>query len=266
MLNYRRWIFAVVALLWPAAAWPAECTDETAIWASPERDGVRHVLYGTGGITMFSAVFIEEWRDGKRAWRTAAATTSCSNGEVVCRVYFEDETPSDDPEHGRAAAIIERIDENDDGLSEWVVLAGLAAELYYGGGAKVEWDDGFKPEEFERPAATNIYKFLGCRKDPIALDRSTLFADDPLCSTFKASGSLEADQNAPSEPGSVWWMTGERIEGAQLHCQIQSFNKDATITAACGEGPADTPRQTIFKFDYQGVYVVVGEQRLEICE
>jgi hypothetical protein len=266
MSNHWRWIFAIFALLWGPQAWPAECRDETGIWASPERDGVRHVLYGTGGIIMFSAVFIEEWRNGKRAWRTTAATTSCSNGEVVCRVAFEDETPSDDPSQDRAEAIVERIDENGDGLSEWVVLAGLAAELNYGGGAKVEWDDGFKPEEFERPVAGNIYKFLGCRKDPIALDKSTLFADDPLCSTYKASGSLEADQNSPFEPGSIWWMTGERIEGSQLHCEIQSFNKDATISADCREGQADTPKQTTFKFDYRGVYVVVGEQRLEICE
>jgi len=265
MATYWRWLLAIPALLGTPQAHSAGCDNQTAIWATPETDGVTHLLYGTGAITMWSGIFIEEWRNGKRAWRTKAGWATCSNGQVTCSVSFEDETASDG-----AIADIEWIDDDNDGLSEFIILAGLRQQLYYGGGARVDWDEGFQPKEydgmFERAVpSSNVFKFFDCRKEPVALDRSTLFTAHDICEKYKQSDSLEPDQSFPSTPGAVWWMTGERLEGVDLSCEVKSFNKDNTVTAACRKAKADEAQETRLSFQYEGAYLVLGDQRLDIC-
>lgn len=258
-------LFACLVLgVLPVAS--AECDDTTAIWATAEDDGVRHLLYGTSSITMWSGIFIEEWRSGKRAWRTKAAWATCSNGEVTCSVQFSDETSSD----GGASAVIERIDEDRDGLAEWIVLAGLREELYYGGGAAVEWDEGFRPEDddgmSERAVpSSNAFKFFACRKDPVAMDKTTLFGADEVCHKYRESGSLEPDPTFPSAPDAIWWMTGSVIKGAEFNCSVASFGKDGTITATCRKNPAEESKVTRIPLSYEGEYVVVAGQRLDMC-
>ena len=46
-----------------------------------------------------------------------------------------------------SSAIVERIDEFGNGNSGWIIFAGLDSELYYAGGAKVEWVSGFGPPD-----------------------------------------------------------------------------------------------------------------------
>ncbi|UVC12325.1 hypothetical protein IHQ71_29300 (plasmid) [Rhizobium sp. TH2] len=62
----------------------AACTNKTAIWAY-EKNGTRHVVYGTDGVDYGSSVYFEEWRGNKLAWRASGAAT-CSNGAVICSV------------------------------------------------------------------------------------------------------------------------------------------------------------------------------------
>ena len=207
-----RWLLVGLALLASPSARAADCDDRTAIWTTEEQDGVRHLLYGTHGIGEEGAMFIEEWRGGRRAWRTLAGRATCSDG--ICTVRFEDVTPSDDVE-----AYVESVDENGDGLSDYVVLAGLGQDLYYGGGAKVEWDEGFLAKKygsmFERPLpVSNVFKFLRCRTEPFALDQSTLYAEDHVYYKYRETGSLDADGTFPDDRGNdIWWMTGRQIEG-----------------------------------------------------
>jgi hypothetical protein len=265
MTNSSIWLVATSLLLASTTARAARCDDQTAIWATPERNGVRHLLYGTSAITMWSGIFIEEWRHGKRAWRTKAGWATCSNGEVTCTAYFADETMSD----GGVGAVIEQIDDDGDGLSEYIVLAGLVQDLYYGGGAAVDWDDGFEPlrsEElgYERAyPSSNVFRFFDCRKDPIALDKSTVFAARPVYSKYQASGSLEPDDTFPRTPGSIWWMTGEVIKGADFDCAVKSFNKDETVTATCRQTPLDEAQPKNYPYRYEGAFVLVDGQRLD---
>src|SRR5436190_23625734 len=63
-----RWLAVCLALLSSPSAHAVDCDDQTAIWTTAERDGVSHRLYHRGGV-----FFIEEWRKGKRAWRTLAS-------------------------------------------------------------------------------------------------------------------------------------------------------------------------------------------------
>jgi hypothetical protein len=266
MANPSTWLLAGALLLANTTVHAAGCDDQAAVWATPERDGVRHLLYGTGAITVWSGIFIEEWRNGRRAWRTKAGWATCSNGQVTCIVYFDDETMSD----GGVAAIIEQIDDDGDGRSEYIVLAGLLQDLYYGGGAAVDWDDGFEPlrsEElgYERAyPSSNVFRFFDCRRDPIALDTSTVFAARPVYSKYQASGSLEPDDTFPKNPGSVWWMTGEVIKGADLNCAVKSFNRDETVTAACRKTPLDPAQPKNLSFRYEGDFVLLDGQRLDM--
>src|SRR5690349_5901792 len=103
-----RWLALVSVLLASPSALAAPCDDRAAVWATADDGhGVRHLLYGTRSIGEEGAMFIEEWRNGKRAWRTVAARVTCSDD--VCTARFVDETPPEEVE-----AAIESIDEDGD--------------------------------------------------------------------------------------------------------------------------------------------------------
>jgi hypothetical protein len=70
--------------------------------------------------------------------------------------------------------VIEQIDDNQDGIADWVIFAGLSQALWYSEGLEVEWFNGFKREDpSDRIQASNIYKLTGCReKDELTLTGS----------------------------------------------------------------------------------------------
>lgn len=155
-------LFLTVLFVIPQLAWAKpQCDQKYGIWAT-EADGVRYVVYGSDGVAYSSNVYFEEWRQSRLAWRANAKVT-CSNGAVICYALVENASglTGDDATTGVA---LEEIDENADGLPEWVVFAALGQSLYYSGGAKVEWFNGFGPAEDDRVTMPNIYQFFDCRE------------------------------------------------------------------------------------------------------
>ncbi|MDP3526103.1 MAG: hypothetical protein Q8S27_16120 [Hoeflea sp.] len=155
-------LFLAVLFWVPQWAWAKpQCEQDYAIWVS-EADGVRHIVYGSEEVRYYSNVYFEEWRQSKLAWRSKGMVT-CSNGAVIC--YANVENASDlGGDDATTSVVIEEIDENADGLPEWVVFAGLGQSIYYDGGAKVEWFNGFGLPEDDRVTMPNVYRFLSCRE------------------------------------------------------------------------------------------------------
>jgi hypothetical protein len=91
-----------------------------------------------------------------------------------------------------------------------------------------------------------------------------VFAARPVYSKYQASGSLEPDDTFPTTAGSIWWMTGEVIKGADLNCAVHSFNRDETVTATCRMTPLDQAQPTNLSFRYEGVFVLLDGQRLDM--
>ena len=238
---------------------------------------MRHIIYRVVGdelgpnVSGFGYLFIEEWRNGKLAWRTAA-TSTCSNGAVTCYEFVRtavddsvaeagqqdgDQVANDPAEPPSTDTIIEMIDENGDDLADWVVLAGLEQQLYYSGGAKVEWHNGFKPEEGERVTAPNQYRFAGCRTARVLPEKSSLFVDPAVCPYYRKTGSLDPGEDFKPYPGPIVWMKGNEIGGGSLKCDIGSFNEDGTIAASCVKAKGRPPEATTFRFTYGWDHVVL---------
>lgn len=246
---------AALASSVPAQA-AASCDDSAAVWATSEKEGVSHRLYRPSDV-----YFIEEWRNGKRAWRTLAAWMTCSNGVSTCWADFQ-------TEKGDTLSILESIDDDDDGLSEWMVIGSLWQDLRNGGGAKVEWDEGFASEAGERLLPkSNAYKFFGCPTEAIALDKSTPFVARDFYAAYvdkAGNGSTAVDGVFPDNPGTIWWMTGARIEAADFRCSVKSFNKDRTVSATCTGKGDGAIRDRTFSFEDSGTYVELEGQPLRM--
>ncbi|MGP2490484.1 hypothetical protein ACTDI4_02490 [Mesorhizobium sp. PUT5] len=232
-------ISACMALSAPSFA--SGCENKDAIW-SASTDKARYVIYGTDGLNMFSDVTLEQWRNQKLAWRTAGKVT-CSNGVVVC--YLALTNNLDAPDNG-TSAIIEKIDENGDGVGDWVVFAGLDSELWYAGGAKVEWFNGYAPEdEDDRQTAPNIFRLDSCRSNtpptsmvlapnvtlpPITV--GPVYADPAICKAFRRTNGFAP----PVQNDGFWWMDDERVVGMEWECRITKRTA-ATLEMGCsGEG------------------------------
>src|SRR5262245_34997729 len=114
-----RLIFAFAVLVLHTVAARSQCDEANAIWAT-EQDGVRHVLYGSEGLSNGSRVSIEEWRKAKLAWR-AQGTVICSV-QSICYLVVDNNLKSPDRE---TEIIMETIDNDGDELADWVVLAAL---------------------------------------------------------------------------------------------------------------------------------------------
>jgi hypothetical protein len=153
------------------------CDDDHAIWAYEDQERRVILYFGDPPPNVpgsFESVHIEEWQGGKLIWRQNGLLT-CSNGASTCYVVMEvvgdPDAPPDDNNLNAAgapevSAVIEIIDADEDGLSDWVVLAGLEQMTYYARGAKVEWFDSEQRQEREAAYITpeNIYKFYSCKK------------------------------------------------------------------------------------------------------
>lgn len=240
-----RTCIALVALLVPATCEAAACKDDLAIWAV-EQGGVRNITYQaqTDGLrSMWPHMVLEEWRDGKLAWRAVASTT-CSNGHSICYIF----APNNLSLIGESTteAIIERVDENRDGLADWMIFAGLGELIWYADGLRVDWFNGFgKAEQEERTTLPNQYRFSGCQTElsnedkaklaaEIELTQRPLYALPELCAQAK-NGARTEDFIPGGNDGGIWWTRGRRIVGWEYSCVIRSI-KDGVANIHCDMG------------------------------
>ena len=164
MFRHLPWAVLTGALFLAPQAW-AQCSDKRAIWTHDMGD-IKHVVYGTEGMNYASRIYFEEWRGGKLAWRGGGEVT-CSNGASTCYGLIRNHIG----EGNTTDVVLEQIDENRDGIAEWVIFAGLSQALWYSEGLEVDWFNGFKREDpSDRIQASNIYRLSGCRdKDELIL-------------------------------------------------------------------------------------------------
>ena len=155
------------------------CTNADAVWSHAGSDHQTVFYYfqrpgeGTINTSTAGSLRIEQWRGSKLAWRQNGRW-AYSNGNPVLSVtmeangYGDNQATDRDQNQGEAPeayAVMETIDANADGLSDWIILAGLNQATYYSGGAKVEWFNGFVPDKDARQILPeNIYRFLACKK------------------------------------------------------------------------------------------------------
>lgn len=218
---------ALAVLSSPVAA---ACDKSNAQWVSEGK--TRYVLYGTQGVDYLSHLFIEEWREGQLAWRGRGRVT-CSLGVIVCYALMSMDSPPSDGQPATTMSVVEVIDENDDGLPEWVVFAGLAQQLFGNGGLKVKWFNGFKPDgESPDVVAPNIYKLDGCRPPR---QKGGIYGVPELCAAYRRDGSLTPDPIFGTSDG-TWWMDDTVVVGQDGSCDILDKDSDGTIVLACGWG------------------------------
>lgn len=157
-----KFMIAATIVLGSALPAAAKCASKDMVWSATGKTE-KYVLYGSVGIEYGSNVSIEAWRNSKLAWRAKGSVT-CSNGAVICYLMV-DNASGETGEDATTDAVMETIDENKDGVPDYVILAALGQNLYQIGGAKVEWFNGFKPnDEDDRVFPENIFKFLSCKK------------------------------------------------------------------------------------------------------
>jgi hypothetical protein len=158
MLRYLHLFALAGAFAVAPHAW-AQCSDKRAIWTHQMGD-VKHVVFGTEGVNYASKIYFEEWRGDKLAWRGGGEVT-CSNGASTCYGLIRNHTGGE----ATTDVVLEQIDENQDGIADWVIFAGLSQALWYSEGLEVDWFNGFKREDpSDRIQASNIYKLSGCRE------------------------------------------------------------------------------------------------------
>ncbi|MGB3833597.1 MAG: hypothetical protein WA975_17245 [Mesorhizobium sp.] len=223
-----------------APAFTSDCEDKDAIW-SASTDKARYVIYSTDGLNMFGDVTLEQWRSQKLVWRTSGKGT-CPNRVVVCYLALTNNLIA--PANG-TSVLIEKIDENGDGVGDWVVFAGLQS-VWYAGGAKVEWFNGFVPEdEDDRQTAPNIFQLDSCRVSalpaptmlapnvtlpPVAV--GPVYADPAICRAFRRANGFAP----PVENDGFWWMDDERVVGMEWECRIAKRTAISLDLACSGEG------------------------------
>mgnify|MGYP003658993562 CR=1 FL=1 len=113
------------------------------------------------GLSYGSDLTIEERRNGKVAWKAHGFVT-CSNGASICYAIMDNNSGLDGNDK-TTDVILETINQDDRFVPQWVILAAHAQRLWYNNGLKVEWLNGFHPEdEYERVTAPNIYERMAC--------------------------------------------------------------------------------------------------------
>lgn len=251
-----------------AAALKPACDNARAVWAN-EKDDVRQVIYGTDGLNYGSTIYLEEWRKGELAWRANGRTT-CSNGASICYAMLEDMSGKTG-EDATTDVVVETIDADEDGLDDWVVLAAAGQNLYYSGGLKVTWYNGFDNATDDRIVSKNVFKFLSCRKakevvlfEPAKtnVDELTgaLYASPDVCDQYRSTGAL-----TPTEPGrndGLWWMDDRKIVGHEMDCKIISWLTD-TLRARC-ELDGETTIEN-YPFRTKGKSREIMSQTLQLC-
>lgn len=237
-------ILVPICLATPAMA---ACETSNAQWVS-QGPQMRHVLYGHKGVDYGSHLFIEEWRGDRLAWRGRGRVT-CSLGVSVCYALMYTDNPPRDGHPASAGAVLETIDENDDGLPEWVVLAALAQDAFRDGGLKVKWFNGFKPSEYPNAVPSNIYKLDGCRPQR---PKGPIYGIPELCSAYLRDGSLVPDLFYEETEG-TWWMNDSTVAGQDGACDIIDKD-DGNIELAC-QSSGDDSETHVYREDGRTRYV-----------
>lgn len=158
-------IASILAFAVSDTALAESCGDDLAVWATPERKYEGEIESwtitfpdGLGG-TGKRPVLFEMWLNRKKAGSLPGEYECTNEAATICFVSVEMNLDS----QSFASGLMERVDENQDGTSEWLVLAGFAQAGYNKNGAKIRWEPGFEIEEHSE-VPFNIYKFERCRQ------------------------------------------------------------------------------------------------------
>jgi hypothetical protein len=269
MIRVVVWLVLLVgATTGHAATVKPACDNARAVWAN-EKDSVRQVIYGSDGLNYGSTIYLEEWRDGKLAWRANGRTT-CSNGASICYAMFEDMSGKTGDD-ALTSAVIESVDADEDGVDDWIILAAAAQTFYYSAGLKVTWYNDFDNPNEERILPRNVFKLLSCRNakevvlfEPPKTDvdelTGALYASPDVCDQYRSTGAL-----TPTKPGTndgPWWMDDRKIVGHEMDCKIISFSTD-TLRARC-ELDGETTVEN-YPFRTKGKTREIMSQKLQLC-
>lgn len=137
-------------------------TITLVFWYAKSESGGRHIVYSTQASGYLSDIVFEEWNGARLAWRLRTEIGS-SQGASICRAAIPNLAGDPTIMDGLTTVVVERIDENDDGLSEYLVFAALGQELWYAGGANVEWVDRELAGSDDRIILPNVYRFERCQ-------------------------------------------------------------------------------------------------------
>lgn len=223
-----------------------------------------YTLEASDALTMFTALRIDFNGTDGRSWRIFGEI-GCSNGASTCRATFPNRLGSKDRTENVVSSIIERIDANGDDIGDWVVFAGLGQELYYSGGAEVEWITGKHDPEDERILIPNIFRLDRCEilmpKEPLA---GALFGIWPLCQSVALTGQrIPMDFSWKPYPDGLWWMDDKKLVGWEIECDITGRRNDKIMLSCEGEGSTWTEERP---FVDKGDIRYVGNVTLARCD
>lgn len=260
---------ALAALSSPVAA---ACDNSNAQWVA-EADEARFVLYGTKGLNYASKLYLEQWRKDKLAWRGRGSVT-CSLGASICYALMR----TDGEPNGRYPDTVdielETIDEDDNGVPEWVVLAAFSQTVYGARrGLQVEWFNGFKPDASPYPLAPNIYKFDGCPDTRTKLDPELgiplppvgpIYGIPELCGAYLRDGSLTPDPISGATDG-TWWMDDRALVGQNNACDIAGKKDGGNIELICQDSYG-VEEQTVRRYREAGQTRYIDDIALTLCK
>ncbi|MCV0351842.1 MAG: hypothetical protein K5863_17325 [Nitratireductor sp.] len=156
----RKLGLALIFLVSHVALSYAQCENKNTSWIA-ERDGTRYQISGSHGLSYGSAVAIEGFQDTRRLW-VAKGTITCSNGASIC--YLLVDRGTDAPDTGPIGVVLETIDENEDDMPEWAILASFGQTMWpYG--LRAEWAEAAPVENRSPIFPPNIYRLKHCRVD-----------------------------------------------------------------------------------------------------
>lgn len=235
--RYASGTFAVALMAASALATDAAvaCSNADAVWVADDDTG-RTVLRTPEGPAWGWIASFERWEKGARVWQLDAEI-SCSLGQGICQVAVPNMMGAKDETENLTNAVVERIDENDDDVSDWIIFAGLGENLYYGGGANVIWSPGF--DQVKRIQIPNIFQLAGCRNSSNdASWQSMIYAIEPVCQMALRTQTVEEfSRYGEHASEGLWWMNDKKSVGWEFECLIDRWNPDLTISLTCsGEG------------------------------
>lgn len=134
------------------------CEDGKTVWRATDKALTYYLTIVPSTKFFGHDVKIVRTRDNIREWQIIGAL-SCSLGFSICRVSL----PTMQEDSYAQDIIVERYDADDNGNSDWVILAAAAQQLWYGGGAKVTWlNQPLSAEIANRQLIPNVFRRYEC--------------------------------------------------------------------------------------------------------